>query len=125
MPKILLVEDDATMLSLLCTLLEMEGFLVVPVKEKTLANVYEVIKREIPSLVLVDVNLHQFNGIDLLKKIRGEADLKDIRVVMSSGMDYTTKCLQEGADDFIMKPYMPDDLILKIRNALNTVRNRE
>jgi DNA-binding response OmpR family regulator len=123
MPKILLVEDDTTMLSLLKILLEMEGFQVVPVEEDTLGNAHEVIRREIPALVLVDVNLHQFNGFDLLRKIRGDSDLKDLRVLMSSGMDYTTKCAQEGADDFILKPYMPDDLIQKIRKTLNSVRN--
>jgi DNA-binding response OmpR family regulator len=123
MLKIMLVEDDTTMLSLLSTLLQMEGFQVVPAKETTLENMLGAIRQEKPSLVLVDVNLHQFNGLDLLRKIRSEPDLVDTRVVMSSGMDYSTRCLQEGADGFILKPYMPDDLIQMIRKALNSMRN--
>jgi len=123
MHKIMLVEDDRTMLSLLSTLLQMEGFVVIPAKEDSIESVMASINQEKPSLVLLDVNLHQFNGLDLLHGIREEPDLKGIRVVMSSGMDYTTECLQEGADNFILKPYMPDDLIQMIRNTLKIVRN--
>ncbi len=111
------------MLSLLSTLLQMEGFLVVLAKEDTLESVIAVMKHEKPSLVLIDVNLHQFNGFNLLHEIQGDPYLKDTCVVMSSGMDYSTRCLEEGADDFILKPYMPDDLIQMIRNTLKIVRN--
>ncbi len=123
MLKIFLVEDDTTMLSLLSTLLQMEGFQVIPAKEESLENVFDVVKRERPSLVLVDVNLRRFNGFDLLYKIRGDIDLTGTRVIMSSGMDYTTQCQQAGADDFLLKPYMPDDLIRKIRQALSAERS--
>jgi CheY-like chemotaxis protein len=37
---------------------------------------------------------------------------------MSSGMDFNERCLREGADAFILKPYMPDDLVRTIRQAL-------
>jgi DNA-binding response OmpR family regulator len=123
MLKIFLVEDDSTMLSLLCTLLQMEGFQAIPAKEDLLENVFEAIRQERPSLVLVDVNLTRFNGFDLLKKIRGDIDLQNTRVILSSGMDYSTRCRQEGADDFLLKPYMPDDLIQKIRQVIRTERN--
>jgi DNA-binding response OmpR family regulator len=123
MLKIMLVEDDRTMLSLLSTLLQMEGFLVVQAKEGSLESVTALMKNENPSLVLIDVNLNQFNGFDLLHEIRRDPSLKNTCVVMSSGMDYTARCLEEGADDFILKPYMPDDLIYMIRNTLKIVRN--
>jgi DNA-binding response OmpR family regulator len=41
-----------------------------------------------------------------------------MRVIMSSGMDFHTRCLQAGADDFLMKPYMPDDLVKLLKNLL-------
>ncbi len=106
------------MLSLLSTLLQMEGFQVLTAKEDDLESVFDVVKRERPSLVLVDVNLRRFNGFDLLRNIRGDFSLKDTRVILSSGMDFTTQGQREGADDFLLKPYMPDDLIRKIRQAL-------
>ncbi len=119
MPKIMLVEDDATMLSLLSTLLGLEGYQVITLKKgQTLEDVFGTILQEKPSLVLVDVHLHNFNGMDLLVAIRQISELNDTRVVMSSGMDYTEECQKKGADNFLLKPYMPEDLIKMIRQTL-------
>ena len=86
----------------------------------------DVLHREQPALILLDVHLRQFNGFDLLYCLRQDADVKDIRVVMSSGSDFSDRCLAEGADGFILKPYMPEDLIKKLRHTLeNTRTNRE
>jgi DNA-binding response OmpR family regulator len=122
MNKILLVEDDATMLSLLQTLLQMEGFEVSQVSEEELEGVISEIKREKPALALIDVHLRQLSGLEILKQIRQDAELKDIYVLMSSGMDVGHKCLQAGADGFILKPYMPDELIQKIQDFVNRIR---
>jgi DNA-binding response OmpR family regulator len=119
MHKILLIEDDETMLSLIQTLLEIEGFKVVGLD--CLDDIEEILKimsREQPSLVLLDVHLRCFNGFDLLSRIRQDETLKDVRVLMSSGMELSYECGQRGADGFILKPYMPDELVGKIRNTL-------
>lgn len=119
MNKLMLVEDDATMLSLLSTLLQMEGFEVSQAEQEDLEGILREIEREKPALTLIDVNLHQASGLDLLKKIRANTDLKEIKVLMSSGMDVGHECLQAGADGFMLKPYMPDELINKIKYILN------
>jgi DNA-binding response OmpR family regulator len=119
MPKIMLVEDDTTMLALLSTLLGLEGYQVIPVKRgQKLEDVFSDLLHEKPSLVLVDVHLHDFNGMDLLDAIRQVSELNNTRVVMSSGMDYTEECRKKGADNFLLKPYMPEDLIKMIRQTL-------
>lgn len=119
MPKVMLVEDDVTMLSLLSTLLEMEGFTVVKTDRQQNADGFvESIRQEAPDLVLLDVNLRQTNGFDVLHALRQDGTLKSIRVLMSSGMDYAMRSYQEGADGFILKPYMPDDLLKKIRQTI-------
>jgi DNA-binding response OmpR family regulator len=71
-----------------------------------------------PDLVMVDVHLQDANGIDLVKKIRAREDLSGLRILMSSGMDYKATCLENGADDFILKPYMPDELMDKVKCLL-------
>lgn len=114
MHKILLIEDDTTMLGLLQTLLQMEGYLVSKTNDDELEEIVTQIRQEKPALALIDVHLRHISGLEILKRIRGDADLKEIRVLMSSGMDVGDKCLEEGADSFILKPYMPDDLIKKI-----------
>jgi DNA-binding response OmpR family regulator len=117
--KLFLIDDDETMLSLLCTLLGIEGFDVKKSKNlddptKILAN----IEAELPDLVLLDVHMQQYSGFDLLHLIRKSEKANHIQVLMSSGMDVGKRCTDEGADGFILKPYMPEDLIHIIQKLL-------
>ena len=109
MSKIMLIEDDSTMQMLLKTLLEMEGYSVIPwdVDKDPISMMQE----KYPDLVLLDVNLKGFDGFEVLRRIREDTNLKDCRVVMSSGINYKVESIAKGADEFILKPYMPDDLI--------------
>jgi DNA-binding response OmpR family regulator len=122
MTKIMLIEDDYTMLSLLITFLEVEGYEVVQVNSGENAykaeNVLNILRRESPSLALMDVNLKYANGLELLRSVRDAPDLNDVKVLMSSGMDFTYQSMQDGADGFILKPYMPDELKARIQDIL-------
>jgi len=117
MPKVMLAEDDATMLSLLRTLLKMEGFETTTLSVEE--DVIEALCRDLPDIVLLDVNLTQGNGIDFLRRIRREDGLKNIVVIMSSGMPLEEECLKAGANSFLLKPYMPDILISAIKGGLS------
>jgi DNA-binding NarL/FixJ family response regulator len=117
--KVMLVEDDEMMLSLIGALLELEGYEVVGLDQSAgQEGIMSALRREKPALVLLDVNLRQINGIDLLRCIRKSVDLKLMKVLMTSGMDYGLRCYQEGADGFLLKPYMPEELIEKIRQSI-------
>jgi len=119
--KIFLIEDDLTMQALLQTYLQFEGFeVMLQNKEEKLDEVVANIRREMPDIVLLDVYLPQVNGFDLLAALREDPELKELRVVMTSGMDFNERCLREGANAFILKPYMPDDLVKTIRRTLGT-----
>lgn len=117
--KIMLVEDDPTMRSVLKTLLEIEGFKVAFVPEfRHEEQVLETIQNESPDVVLMDVHMHQVNGIKVLKLIRMDQELMAVKVLMASGMDMYDQCMDAGANGFLLKPYMPDDLIDMIRSNL-------
>ena len=116
MPKVMLAEDDPTMLSLLRTLLKMEGFEIATLGEKE--DVLDALRRDRPDVVLMDVNLPQGNGIDFVRRIRKDEALAKISVVMSSGMPLETECLAAGANSFLLKPYMPDMLIRTLKNGI-------
>jgi DNA-binding response OmpR family regulator len=122
MPKVMLAEDDRTMLSLLQTLLEIEGYEVTVLEDAVVSRnpegVLTTIRKERPDLVLLDVHLGEVNGIDLLERIREGDEFKNMRVLMSSGIDFSHECTLKGADGFIMKPYMPDELIAVIQKTL-------
>jgi DNA-binding response OmpR family regulator len=109
MAKILLAEDDKTMVSLLKTLLTMEGFEVLGLDVD--ADVTAAVRREQPDALFMDVHLGEQSGMQILREIRSNKDLENLRVVMTSGLDVKEQCISSGANAFLLKPFMPDDLI--------------
>ena len=109
MAKILLAEDDATMVSLLETLLHMEGVEVVALDAD--ADIAAAVEQEKPDAIFMDVHLGEQSGMQVLDLIRRNVGTANIRVVMTSGLNMKDECLRLGADAFLQKPFMPDDLI--------------
>jgi CheY-like chemotaxis protein len=109
MAKILLAEDDPTMISLLKTLLKMEGFDVMTLD--VYSDIPAAVQREMPDTVLMDVHLGGQNGLQILESIRRNGELDNVRVVMTSGLNMRDECMSRGASAFLLKPFMPDDLI--------------
>jgi len=111
MLKVMLIEDDQTMVSLLTMLLNLEGYLVKTPTNNHMDGILNDILRERPHIALVDVNLEEGNGLDLLREIRQAPTIMGTRVIMFSGLNLQEECIQAGADGFIQKPFMPDELI--------------
>jgi len=119
MPKILLVDDDENILGLISTLLEIEGHQPVKLSRGNQINdVIQQISREMPELILLDVHLQNMDGIELLRKIKESKKISKIPILMSSGMALDEECRKSGADGFIIKPYMPEELIQKINQMI-------
>lgn len=118
MLKVMLIEDDPTMVSLLSTLLDLEGFMVQAPANHQFEGLLNAIINEHPQVALVDVNLRTGSGLDLVREIRNEPEIKDIRILMSSGLNLKQECIQAGADGFILKPFMPDELIKLIHRTV-------
>lgn len=109
MPKILIIDDDKTMVYLLKTLLEMDGYEVA--EAKNWDAILETIGIEKPDVVLMDYFLPNIEGLDIISQIRATPELAETRIVMSSGMDVSDQCLAVGADAFLAKPYDPEELV--------------
>lgn len=109
MVKVLLAEDDATMVSLLKTLLKMEGFDVMALD--VYSDVAAAVEKEKPHALFMDVHLGGQSGMQILESIRSNQKNADVRIVMTSGMNMKEECIRRGADAFLLKPFMPDDLI--------------
>jgi len=109
MPKILLAEDDHTMVSLLKTLLKMEGFEVVALDAN--ADIPAAIKSEQPDVLLMDVHIGKQNGLEVVDTIRQDSENANLRIVMASGLNVKDECIRRGANYFLLKPFMPDDLL--------------
>lgn len=105
----MVLEDEEVLFGLLQELLAFEGYVVV--KPEKMENLLNEMRLFLPDALLIDVNLKGANGLDILGQIRADKDLSKTPVIVSSGMDYRTESLQRGADAFLMKPYMPDELV--------------
>ncbi len=116
MPKVLLAEDDQTMVGLLTTLLQMDGFEVTSVDADD--DVPAAVKRDQPEVLVLDVHLSKQNGLDVLEAIRSVDQEHNVRVIMISGLNVKDESLRRGADDFLLKPFMPDDLMKLLRKNI-------
>ncbi|HEY9151270.1 MAG TPA: response regulator [Anaerolineales bacterium] len=113
--KVMLAEDDLTMVNLLKTLLKMEGFEVIALDADD--NVVKAVGDICPDVLLMDVHLAKQNGLDILDSIRKSEDVCDARVVMISGLNVKDDCMKRGANGFLLKPFMPDDLIKMLKGV--------
>lgn len=116
----MLVDDDPTMRVLLQTLFEIEGFTVDARSSISVEEILGLKFETPPGLLLMDVHLGSTNSISLVAHVRKSGcSAKDIRIILTSGMDLRIESAEAGADGFLLKPYIPDDLFRLIR-ALDT-----
>jgi DNA-binding response OmpR family regulator len=116
MAKVLLAEDDQSMLYLLKTLLTMEGYEVAVLDLQ--GDFVAGVRAEHPDVMLMDVHLAGKSGLTMLQELRAQDDLKQTAIIMSSGMNLAYESRDAGATAFLLKPYMPDELIRMIRQYL-------
>jgi CheY-like chemotaxis protein len=104
----MIVDDDQVTVSLLETLLELDGFEVIIVRLGS--NVIPKAEATSPDVIMLDYHLSDMEGTEVLHALRQHATLADIPVVVASGMDVSDKVLAAGAQEFITKPFEPSDL---------------
>ncbi len=114
--RILVVDDDPQMLRFIRDALTESGYDPVVTGDHT--ELASIIRAEKPELVLLDLLLPQTDGIELMRSV---SELSDIPVIFISayGRDETiAKALEEGADDYLVKPFSPTELVARIRTSL-------
>jgi DNA-binding response OmpR family regulator len=113
--RILVIDDEITIRTLL---------------EKFLRNLYEVTAMgngqealtwlqggNLPDLMIVDLEMPNMDGYEFLKQVKSSGFFRSIPVLMLSGVDSSAervKCLKAGALDFMIKPFNPEELTIKI-----------
>lgn len=118
-PLIFVVDDDAATLELVQISLEREGFTVRTFG--SVALVLAELARETPVLTLLDVRMPGQSGLDALKAIKESPNGAEIRVLMLTGdgrLDRIVQAMQLGAVGYVMKPFEPQHLTAKVREAL-------
>ncbi len=117
--RILLVEDEEDIAALIKLQAEISGYkLHVEVDG---INGFRAVERERPDLVLLDIMLPGQNGLDVVRKMKGNPDLKNIPIIILSAkreeLDVVLG-LELGADDYVAKPFSPKVLFSRIKAVL-------
>ncbi len=124
--RILLIEDEEDIAALIKLQAEISGYkLHVEVDG---VNGYRAIEREKPDLVILDLMLPGQNGLDVCRKMKNSADLKNIPVVILSAKQEELDMvlgLELGADDYVPKPFSPKVLFSRIKAVLRRGKEPE
>lgn len=120
--RLLVVDDDKEIVRLLRAYLEQAGFMVFTAYDGEAA--FNLIRRERPSLVLLDLMLPDRDGWDITKKIRADSILSNTPIIMlTARVEDSDKIvgLELGADDYVTKPFNPREVVARVRSVLRRV----
>ena len=116
MYRLLLVEDDKTIVTNLTAFLQAEGFAVRSASGQ--AEALTALEQESCDLILLDISLSDGNGFAVCSAVKAEYDIPVI-FLTASGDEYSTVTgFDVGADDYIPKPFRPRELVSRIKNVL-------
>ncbi|TMI75304.1 MAG: response regulator transcription factor [Bacillati bacterium ANGP1] len=116
MPRVLLVDDDRKLLSLLERGFRFEGF---EVQTATLGvHSVELAQSERPDLVVLDIGMPDLNGFDVCRQLRARLDVPVIMLTARDDVEDKVRALDLGADDYVSKPFAFDELIARVRAVL-------
>jgi two-component system response regulator CpxR len=119
-PRLLLVDDDEGLATMLREFLELQGFRVEVLHnaEAALAR----IANDPPDLLVLDVMLPGMSGFEALKELRAHHDLPVVMLTARGGESDRIVGLMSGADDYLPKPFNPLELAARVRNVLKRAR---
>jgi len=120
MRKILIAEDERDILDLIMFTLQFGGYDVIPTSNG--ADALEMVHKEQPDLILLDVRMPRMSGYEVCKQIKAEDDTRNIPVVFLSAKGQeveVTTGYEMGAVDYILKPFAPNELLERLDNILS------
>ncbi len=122
MSDIVVIEDDARVRAALTKALESFGHSVTPA-ETAMAGLQIIVQRK-PDVVVLDLGLPDLDGVDLLKMVRPVSDAIVIVATARVAEEDIISTLNAGADDYVTKPFSPEQLEARIRAALRRLGRR-
>lgn len=120
--SILVVEDDEHISQVLRFMLERQGYRVTHMADGRAASDY-IAANGPPNLVLLDVMLPYVDGFEIVALIRAQAAWREVPVLMLTAKNTerdTVRALDAGANDFVIKPFQPQELLARVRRFLRT-----
>jgi diguanylate cyclase (GGDEF)-like protein len=124
--KILIIDDSEDILELISRILIQESFLPIPMTSPVKA--LKMVNRNI-DVIILDLMMPEMNGLDFLKKIREKTEFHHIPIIVITAKlnneEDIVNLFKSGANDYITKPFLKDELIARIRSHANLKKNTE
>jgi class 3 adenylate cyclase len=124
--RLLLVDDNKVNRLLLARTLELAGHRVASAENGRVA--LEMLRRDGYDLLLLDIEMPEMDGFQVLEQVRGDLALRDVPVIVTSsleGLDSVVRCIELGAEDYLTKPVNPVLLKARIGASLEKKRLRD
>jgi putative two-component system response regulator len=117
-PKVLIVDDDKALIQLVAATLDTQGWTLLTATDG--ASALDLVQRERPQLVLLDIQMPDMSGIEVCRRIKADPATRDTVVIILTAMsreEDRQAALQAGADDYITKPFSPLQLLTRVQHA--------
>ncbi len=118
---ILVADDDEDILNLVCFRLEQVGYEVA--RAKNGAEAVEIATERHPALCVFDVQMPEMTGYDAIERLRGDEALKDVPIILLTASVQerdVARGFEVGADDYMRKPFNPQELQARIEKLLRS-----
>ena len=115
-PAVVLAEDDNVTAMLTCEVLSRAGFAVVRASNGEAA--LEELERHRPRVMILDINMPRRDGLEVLRIVRRNLESARLRILVLSShaqADVAERARKEGADDYLVKPFAPTELVARVR----------
>ena len=115
---ILVVDDEASVVEVVCLYLQREGFDVRVARDGRAA--LDAIREKQPALVVLDLMLPEIDGLEIMRRLRDNAEI-DVPVIMLTARRQETDRiygLELGADDYVVKPFSPAELVSRVKAVM-------
>ncbi len=119
MPNILVIDDDDIMLKAIKNILNKDGFNVVTASDGKEA--FELLEHTIYDIVITDLMLPHANGLEVVGKLRHNQGNRNVGIIVVSSVgneETITEAFRLGADDYLKKPIMAGELLMRIRKLI-------
>jgi two-component system cell cycle response regulator DivK len=117
--RILIVEDDGKNMKLLRDILDISGYVTIEAGDGKSA--VELAKKEIPDLILMDIQLPVMDGLEATKRIKADSATQSIPIFALTAFAMNgdrERFIQAGCNDYLSKPYNIKELLEKVKNIL-------
>ena len=121
--RILSIDDDAAIRQFLSAVLKADGYEVLLAADG--AAGVTMAKAELPDVILLDLIMPYASGFEVLRHLRDDETTRDIPVLVLStqgGEDDIVRALDQGAEDFLIKPFYARELLARVRKVLTRTR---